>query len=82
MTVTKYSSVADMPPLPRAMGADLAKRIRRVWARGRRFGRFRCTPGLQKFTNIEAAQQARAVEVKIAMQELRKQRRREVTSER
>jgi hypothetical protein len=59
MGVSKYRSVADMPPPPRVTGEALAAHIRMVWARSRRFAPAAYTPGVRKFPNIEAAQEAR-----------------------
>jgi len=75
VSVTRYRHVADMPPVARAVGADLARRIRAVWARSRRLAGVGCTPGVQKFSSLEAAQRARELEVQARMREIRSRRR-------
>lgn len=60
MSVTKYRSVADMPPPERVTGDALVDRIRAVWERSRRLCPPAYTPGVQKFRSIEEAQAARA----------------------
>jgi len=71
MGVTKYRHVEDMPPLPRVSGEDLADRIRAVWARSRRLAPSAYTQGVQKFRDLEAAQQARDQDQQARVRQLR-----------
>ena len=64
MSVSRYRSVAEMPPPPRVTGEGLADRIRAVWARARRLTPPAYTPGVHRYRSVEAAQQARDQEVR------------------
>ncbi len=74
MTIEKYRNVDEMPMVVRVAGADLARRIRTVWVRTRRLVDASFTPGVQKFTDIEAAHWARQRTVKNRVRLLREQR--------
>lgn len=59
MSVRKYRSVADMPRVERAEPHELVARIRAVWRRAHLL----CPPnpprGVQRFSSIEQADEAR-----------------------
>ena len=61
MSVTRYRDIGAMPPVSRATGEELPRRIRATWARARMLVRddpaFPC--GVQKFASLEEAQAAR-----------------------
>ena len=59
MPVARYRDVADMPPLPLATGEELARRVRWVWARAAKLGRLEPPRGVQRFSSVEEAQEAR-----------------------
>ncbi len=74
MGVTKYRSVADMPPVQRASGHDLAQMIRIAWSRSRRLWGAGYTPGVQKFSSIEEMQKDRENEERARIRRLRQKR--------
>lgn len=74
MTIEKYRNVHEMPPVVRVASKDLARRIRTVWVRTRRLVDASFAPGVQKFTDIEAAHWAREQAVKNRVRRLREQR--------
>ena len=77
MTVRRYRGVEEMPPVPRVTGKDLVHRIRAAWARAFRLaGGVFHAPGVQKFTDLEAAQRARQEAIRERMLRLREQRKR------
>ncbi len=59
MTVERYRDVSEMPPPPRATGADLAPCIAAAWERAQLGGPQKIPRGVQKFRDIEEAQAAR-----------------------
>ncbi len=60
MTIARYRKVDEMPPVARTTNsAELVRRIRAVWTRARRLAVVSYTPGVQKFTSVEAAHKAR-----------------------
>lgn len=59
MTVERYRDASEMPPPPRAAGADLARRIAAAWERAQLGGPLDIPRGVQKFSDIEEAQAAR-----------------------
>lgn len=63
MPVFKYRSVEEMPPLPVATEETLVARIRAVWSRATRLAEPCFTRGVQKFRNLEEANEARQREL-------------------
>ena len=59
MPVSKYRSVEQMPPAPRASDDELAERITAAWSRARRYAPLSIVPGVQRFRSVEDANAAR-----------------------
>lgn len=59
MPVTRYRDVSQMPAPPRAVGDDLAGRIRSTWARAAVLAGLSPKRGVQRFHDHEEAQAAR-----------------------
>ena len=59
MSLTKYRSVAEMPPPGRADDASLAARIRASWRRAFLLAPPGFPRGVRRFRTIEAANEAR-----------------------
>lgn len=68
MSIEKYRDVRDMPPVSRTTGAALPLRIRATWARARRLAGGPYMVGVQKFTSLQTAQEARtqAIRARVA----------------
>lgn len=77
MTVERYRDVSEMPPPPRASGADLTRRIAAAWERAQLGGPLDIPHGVQKFRDVEEARAAREA---MTVKRLRA-RRREISAE-
>lgn len=80
MSLSKYRDAVDMPPPPRVQGADLADRIRALWARAFAFCPLDPPRGVQRFRSIEEAGAARDRATTLRMRQLRETRQAERTS--
>jgi hypothetical protein len=73
MSISRYHDVGEMPPVGRATGDQLVRRIRAAWARARRLvlGDPGYRRGVQRFASLEEAQAERESATQARIERLR-----------